>query len=244
MSPRTALHHNTETYSLAVMLGVWEGILIWYLIESNHAGSTSNSDSALQLYADTLAAWLAFGASGCIFLDYTVTGDLETFARSVAGMTVGVVVAEIARHGLTVRRNTNRVVASHPRRRHHRRRIRTQSDEEVLEGSVSLDAAEAFLSTVHPTAPANDATTTTTTTRTYTTSAASTSSRPRPSIITTSTTTTTEPTRRVPTRSVSFTQDGTGRRDAGVGPAGEAEIESEQSLDRDIAAPDRRRRSL
>ena len=125
-----------ETHSRAMVLGVWEGLLICYLVESGKAASSSEDGGkdGVTYYVNILGTGLAFGVGGRLFLDYTTTGDVEVLARGVVGMTVGVLIAEFAKHALLVYNDTPIVPDL---KRKSRRRIHTRTtDEEVLEGSV------------------------------------------------------------------------------------------------------------
>jgi hypothetical protein len=207
-----------EAHSRAMVLGVWEGLLICYLVESGKVASSSEDDGGkdgVAYYINILGTGLAFGVGSRLFLDYTTTGDVEVLARGVVGMTVGVLIAEFAKHALLVYYDTP--IVSDLKRKH-RRRVHTHTDEEVLEGNVPPEASRSF-------APATTA------------GAAPSSSRTRPTINTS--TTAAEPIR-VPVLSAGVTRDmlRAGRRDIGD------DDESEESLERDATHAEGHRRRL
>lgn len=209
-----------ETHSRAMVLGVWEGLLICYLVESGKAASSSFEDGGkdgVAYYVNILGTGLAFGVGSRLFLDYTTSGDVEVLARSVVGMTVGVLIAEFAKHALLVYNDTP-IVSDLKRKT--RRRVHTRTtDEEVLEGNVHPETSRSV-------APAT------------TTRAAPSSSRTRPTV---NTSTTAAGPVRVPVLSAGVTRDmlRAGRRDIGDG-----DHESEESLERDVNQADGQRRRL
>lgn len=248
-----------ETHSRAMVLGVWEGLLLCYLVDSSKSSSSSMPvESAFERYTNMLGTGLAFGVGGRLFLDYTTTGDVEVLARGVVGMTVGVLVGEFARSALLSFTDPAPVV-SELKRKHTRRRVHT--DEEVLEGNVPRDAVRELLPAL--TAAPIAHTTRTTNTIPHTSSS---SSRSRPRVVTTTTTTATEP---IPVAvlngapaalpappvrvlSAGVTRDmlRAGRRNIGANPnpinanGTEEDPDSERALERDVTAAESQRRVL
>lgn len=256
-----------ETHSRAMVLGIWEGLLLCYLVESSKS-SLSPSESTFDIYTNILGTGLAFGVGGRLFLDYSTTGDVEILARGVVGMTVGVLVGEFARHALLSYTDSySNGGTSELKRKHTRRRIHT--DEEVVEGNVPREAVRALLPAIVATPPPGIAQTTTTTTDArahHHHHHRSSSSRSRPRVITTTTTTATEPIpipilnapaaaagpARVGVLSAGVTRDmlRAGRRNIGANPnprnaqGGEEDPDSEQALERDVTAAESQRRVL
>lgn len=208
-----------EAHSRAMVLGVWEGLLICYLVESGKTASSSDDGGrgSVAYYANVLGTGLAFGVGSRLFLDYTTTGDVEVLARGVVGMTVGVLVAEFARHALLVYYDTP--IVSDLKRKHRRRvHTHTQTDEEVVEGNIPPETSRSVAVTTSRAAPS--------------------SSRTRPTVNTS--TTVAEPVR-VPVLSAGVTRDmlRAGRRDIG-----DDDHESEESLERDVTHANGQRRRL
>lgn len=79
-------------HSRALVLGIWEGLLVYFLLDSRNDLSYSSTDTGV-------IGSLVLGLTGRMLWDYSQTGEVEILARGVIGIVVGVIVAELARAG-------------------------------------------------------------------------------------------------------------------------------------------------
>jgi len=130
-------------HARALVLGISEGLVLFYLLESHFSSAPSNT--APSDFTHVIASGLACGLAGRMLWDYAHTGEVEILARGVIGIAVGVFIAEIAQHGwdeLYWRTEWNPSTTGDLRRRHRRRRIHRVDEEFVRSPSPPNVAPE------------------------------------------------------------------------------------------------------
>jgi hypothetical protein len=118
-------------HARALVLGISEGLVLFYILESHFSRAPSNTSSSD--FTHVIASGLACGLGGRMLWDYAHTGEVEILARGVIGIAVGVFIAELAQHGWDeLSSRDERMPSTGDLRRRHRRRRIHRVDEEFV----------------------------------------------------------------------------------------------------------------